>query len=269
LLKRQGADVLENPNFVYSVLRSHQDFQTLATFTLMSGLRDIQKKKANRAGTSSPLLASPSPPTSSLFSYLPLISCPHEKTWLPYADSIAVEAKKDAPKGLQRTNSEMEMIAEKAALLSTHDQEEDIPRLTSDQPSPMDEIRDPGLSIITPGENNVDPLSLSTSTSTKMSEKARGKMRAVDPSTLDGEDGMGMVDVGDEELLGIAAAGVGPSGYVPTQEWVSSWQKGYVFSVSSFLLFFHALRVPSTITFGSHPTLHLIRITSNSTPPTP
>lgn len=163
----------------------------------------------------------------------------------------------------------MEMIAEKAALLSTHDQEEDIPRLTSDQPSPMDEIRDPGLSIITPGENNVDPLSLSTSTSTKMSEKARGKMRAVDPSTLDGEDGMGMVDVGDEELLGIAAAGVGPSGYVPTQEWVSSWQKGYVFSVSSFLLFFHALRVPSTITFGSHPTLHLIRITSNSTPPTP
>jgi len=131
----------------------------------------------------------------------------------------------------------MEMIAEKAALLSTHDQEEDIPRLTSDQPSPNDEIRDPGLSIITPGENNVDPLSNSnsTSTSTKMSEKARGKMRAIDPSTLEGEDGMGMVDVGDEELLGIAAAGVGPSGYVPNQEWVSSWQKGYVFFCSFFL----------------------------------
>jgi len=151
------------------------------------------------------------------------------------------------------------MIAEKAALLSTHDQEEDIPRLTSDQPSPMDEIRDPGLSIITPGENNVDPLSLSnsTSTSTKMSEKARGKMRAVDPSTLDGEDGMGMVDVGDEELLGIAAAGVGPSGYVPTQEWVSSWQKGYVFSVSSFLLFplfFLLYSLPSTSPLSSSPT---------------
>jgi hypothetical protein len=138
------------------------------------------------------------------------------------ANYIAVEAKKDAPKGLQRTNSEMEMIAEKAALLSHHDQEEDIPRLTSDQLSPMEE-RDPGLSIITPGENNVDPLS--NSTSTKMSEKARGKMRAVDPSTLESEE----IDVGDEELLGIASAGVGPSGYVPTQEWVSSWQKGYVF----------------------------------------
>lgn len=51
LLQSLGADMVENPNFVYSVLRSHQDFQTLATFTLMSGLRDIQKKKANRAGT--------------------------------------------------------------------------------------------------------------------------------------------------------------------------------------------------------------------------
>jgi len=54
-----------------------------------------------------------------------------------------------------------------------------------------------------------------------MSEKARGKMRAIDTSTEEE-----VIDIGDEELLGIAAAGVGPSGYVPTQEWVSSWQKG-------------------------------------------
>ena len=51
-VKRTELTCLENPNFVYSVLRSHQDFQTLATFTLMSGLRDIQKKKATRAGES-------------------------------------------------------------------------------------------------------------------------------------------------------------------------------------------------------------------------
>jgi hypothetical protein len=57
-------------------LRSHQDFQTLATFTLMSGLRDIQKKKANRAGTSSLLPTSPSLPTSYLLPlfHLPLLS---------------------------------------------------------------------------------------------------------------------------------------------------------------------------------------------------
>jgi len=224
-LKREEVDLLENPNFVYSVLRSHQDFQTLATFTLMSGLRDIQKKKANRAGTSYSLLPLPLLFTSSPHYFLLTTSPPASLTRrsrLARANHIAVEAKKDAPKGLQRTNSEMEMIAEKAALLSTHDQEDEIPRLTSDQPSPIDEIRDPALSMITPGENNVDPLTNPVAGG-GMSEKARGKMRAVDTSTEEE-----VIDIGDEELLGIAAAGVGPSGYVPTQEWVSSWQKGYV-----------------------------------------
>jgi hypothetical protein len=143
----------------------------------------------------------------------------------------------------------MEMIAEKAALLSHHDQEEDIPRLTSDQLSPMEE-RDPGLSIITPGENNVDPLS--NSTSTKMSEKARGKMRAVDPTSQETEE----IDVGDEELLGIASAGVGPSGYVPTQEWVSSWQKGYVFLLSLTRSLYYHIWIVSHST-PPHPHSHL------------
>jgi hypothetical protein len=39
----------ENPNLVYAILRAHQDFQTLATFSLVSGLRDIQRRKALRA----------------------------------------------------------------------------------------------------------------------------------------------------------------------------------------------------------------------------
>ena len=40
---------LANPNLVYAILRSHQDFQALATFTLMSGLREIQRRKVLRA----------------------------------------------------------------------------------------------------------------------------------------------------------------------------------------------------------------------------
>lgn len=131
------------------------------------------------------------------------------------------------------------MIAEKAALLSTNPDDEEIPRLTSDQGqvSPLEERdRDSALSTITPGESHSDPL-MSTN---GMSEKARGKMRAVE---ADGEDDGGVVDIGDEELLGIAAAGVGPSGYVPTQEWVSSWQKGYVCSPISLCLFHSHIRI--------------------------
>jgi dynactin complex subunit len=39
----------ENPHLVYAILRAHQDFQSLATFTLVSGLREIQRRKALRS----------------------------------------------------------------------------------------------------------------------------------------------------------------------------------------------------------------------------
>ncbi|KAI5899994.1 uncharacterized protein SCHCODRAFT_02025788 [Schizophyllum commune H4-8] len=49
----------------------------------------------------------------------------------------------------------------------------------------------------------------------RRSEKARGKMKERSP-----EDEM------DESLERIAAAGVGRNGFVPTQDWVASWQTG-------------------------------------------
>ncbi len=57
---------------------------------------------------------------------------------------------------------------------------------------------------------------------TPKSEKAKGKMRerSDSVSTL----GMGLNLEG--ELQRLALGGIGPGGYVPTQEWVSSWQKG-------------------------------------------
>lgn len=123
------------------------------------------------------------------------------------------------------------MIAEKAALLGRDDDaaatDDRSPRLTSDNPispSVSTDERASALSITSPGEGNtVDPLASSVN---GMSEKARGKMRAVDPAApANGDDGE-MVDIPDEELMQVAAAGVGPNNYVPTQEWVSSWQKG-------------------------------------------
>lgn len=50
-----------------------------------------------------------------------------------------------------------------------------------------------------------------------MSDKAKGKRR-MSSGTMGGE--------GNEELHQIALQGIGPNGYVPTAEWVSSWQKG-------------------------------------------
>lgn len=165
----------ENPNLVYAILRSHADFQALATFTLLSGLRDIKQKKAMR-----------------------------EK---------AAEERERAtppPRGLVRTDSELAMLAEKATLLGREigdeEDEEDTPPRTSKDGKAATDVPTTPTSPVAEGRP-------------PMSEKARGKMRATESSTsLPVEDD-------DEELMKVAQAGIGPNGYVPTQEWVSSWQK--------------------------------------------
>ncbi|WWD17544.1 hypothetical protein CI109_101985 [Kwoniella shandongensis] len=197
-----------NPNLVYAILRSHQDFQTLATFTLVSGLRDIQRRKALRAA--------------------------------------AIEKNAGSSPGLHRTNSELEMLAEKAALLGQVDHDVDAEDDSSSRPasrrplSPSTEEApesDP-QPFTTPGDLNVssDPLAESTqsalppppmSVNTQpLSEKARGKMRATESTTSLSSPTTEGPEIPDEELMKVAQAGVGPNGYIPTQEWVSSWQKG-------------------------------------------
>jgi hypothetical protein len=175
----------ENPNLVYAILQSHQDFQKLATFTLLSGLRDIQKRNALRAA----------------------------------AEERAAAA---TPKGLVRTNSELAMLAEKAALLGRDfDEEEDGADITSAgagaHASSAATSSTPPPADATPQSPTSPVTSPTTSDRPPMSEKARGKMRAVEGETDD--------EVSEEDLMKVAAAGVGPNGYVPTQEWVTSWQK--------------------------------------------
>ncbi|RXK36807.1 hypothetical protein M231_05891 [Tremella mesenterica] len=182
----------ENPNLIYAILRSHQDFQTLATFTLVSGLRDIQRRKALRASGES--------------------------------QNIPMSILITKPPGIHRTNSELEMLAEKAALLGREVEDENdisisIPEsrresevLNSGPESRRESVSSRRIIISTTEPEEVSNIG-------GMSEKARGKMRAV-------ESDKGEEELADEELLKVAMAGVGPNGYVPTQEWVASWQKG-------------------------------------------
>ncbi|WVR07282.1 hypothetical protein IAU60_004323 [Kwoniella sp. DSM 27419] len=193
----------ENPHLVYAILRSHRDFQTLATFTLVSGLRDIQRRKALRAA--------------------------------------AAERNMSTKPGLQRTNSELDMLAEKAALLGRDPEErdgeaDDATSLRSNR-LPLSPSTEETPQIVTPGAEaaTADPLGERppppVARNQPLSEKARGKMRAVDSSTdlsspTDDSDAPPGSEIPDEELMRVAQAGVGPNGYIPTQEWVSSWQKG-------------------------------------------
>ncbi|WRT66068.1 uncharacterized protein IL334_003020 [Kwoniella shivajii] len=201
----------ENPNLVYAILRSHQDFQTLATFTLVSGLRDIQRRKALR--------------------------------------SAAAEKNANVKPGLRRTPSELDMLAEKAALLGRDPEAEDhelsspasqrrVLSPTEENPPSAQPLTTPGVTVVSdplaaniPNQmaaSDLPPPPPSAPTSQNISEKARGKMRAVDPeiTSPNGVKNDDLPEIPDEELMRVAQAGVGPNGYIPTQEWVSSWQKG-------------------------------------------
>ncbi|ORY21894.1 high-temperature-induced dauer-formation protein-domain-containing protein [Naematelia encephala] len=187
----------ENPNLVYAILRSHQDFQTLATFTLVSGLREIQRRKAVRA-----------------------------------QETVK---KEDAP-GIKRTESELEMLAEKAALLGRATDDYELPSSPTQERKQSTDVPTATQPLTSPGDlqNGADPLS-HTSTNAEqpepdhkpqpLSEKARGKMRATE-SVTSLSSPTSEAEVPDDELMKVAYAGVGPNGYIPTQEWVSSWQKG-------------------------------------------
>ncbi|KIR77362.1 hypothetical protein I305_01333 [Cryptococcus gattii E566] len=212
-----------NPNLVYAILRSHNDFQTLATFTLMSGLRDIKRRKFLRAaGITNP-------------SHTNLITRPGNGN-----------GGNGNGNGI---TSDAEMIAEKAALLGVDPEEEDSVHLADVQGQGQGHASTPGegevpsLSTYPPAVTTPTPTTATADYSSNppppsrsMSEKARGKMRATESTTSlttintnqEGGGGGGGEEEDDEEeeLMKIAAAGVGPNGYVPTQEWVSSWQKG-------------------------------------------
>ncbi|KAJ6547333.1 high-temperature-induced dauer-formation protein-domain-containing protein [Mycena capillaripes] len=122
------------------------------------------------------------------------------------------QARKADPKGKapRAPDDDPQPHEEKAKLLrdesETANDSTEIPELSPRQ------SQDPEISMILP----TSPTSETMLGSTSASEKARGKMRARRSQSLDRNGSLDRV----------AAAGVGRNGFVPTQEWVTSWQQG-------------------------------------------
>ena len=121
-----------------------------------------------------------------------------------------------------RASQDSNAPAEKASLLSEDSRRDTMDGLSSHSPGRSNSITSP---LFTPGEAEEDPMATAETNASKQtanpkSEKAKGKMRerSASQSTLAAEN----------ELHRLAMSGIGPNGYVPTQEWVSSWQKGRV-----------------------------------------
>ncbi|KAG6849590.1 hypothetical protein H0H93_007175 [Arthromyces matolae] len=116
--------------------------------------------------------------------------------------------------------------AEKARLLETENGSA-LPEIELSQESTadMEEQGKDGGSVVT--QSFMSPgFETSSGFTPALSEKARGKMKERRSSSLD-------ADVGIDR---VAAASVGRNGFVPTQEWVTSWQQGLPLDIVMLLI---------------------------------
>jgi hypothetical protein len=178
----------ENPNLIYCILRTHKRFEDLGTFTLGKGLREIQRIKL--AKEEAERLRTGKEKGKAMDNGSGTLSA-HESL-----ASLAL--------------SEDSQTQEKG--ISTRDSSEAGLRRSQSEDNSGQPLNTPTMPIAA-GQ----PGSVTEGRAIVMSEKARGKMREDTTSPP--------IDL-DPELQRVAAAGVGRNGFVPTQEWVASWQQG-------------------------------------------
>jgi len=169
ILYHQLAD---NPNIVYTILRSHKTFEDLGTFTLARGLKEIQR----------------------------------------------IQQAKEEQRDVKSPDSQGGQRDEKAVLLGRERESE-----SEERPDSVRNSEDHGAGgtpsdAAATSEEPTEPDQGAGGTPKKVSEKARGKMRARSSESVDTTASL--------ERLTAAGVAVGRNGFVPTQDWVSSWQQG-------------------------------------------
>ena len=145
------------------------------------------------------------------------------------------QARKGDTKGKSRALGDLETSieepsAEKARLLESEaSSRRESSELNSDPPLSSRGSPQRGLSLDDEAPRPlVSPTVLSMPEDTP-SEKARGKMRERSSMSVEMT----------RSLERIALSGIGRNKFVPTQEWVTSWQQGYVPQVEAVIFPFH------------------------------
>ncbi|KAG8821176.1 hypothetical protein FRC19_008197 [Serendipita sp. 401] len=186
----------ENPHFLYSLLRSHAIFQDLAIFTLARGLRDIkQREEETRSSEHGPNPQAKQSTRNSDASP----EAPHEEK----ARLLAAEGRVSPPL-VDRQSIARELESSSPLANTLLNQSIESIRIASPPPTGSSNWSEQRQFASSSGDHGQ-----------ALSEKARGKLRERDDS----------LDMSDPALRAAAVA-VGKNGFIPTQEWVSSWQRG-------------------------------------------
>jgi hypothetical protein len=179
----------DNPNLIYALLRTHRTFEDLGTFTLARGLRDVRRIQRAK----------------------------EEQSQDTKGKSRADGEEYD------QAHEEKQRMLERENVLGISSNEPSADNLTEVRVIPRDE-QEPAGQPEEETPSSPSPMSPITTTTEQaafsafpgaagVSEKARGKMRERRSVSLDT----------DNSLDRTTATAVGWNGFVPTQEWASTF----------------------------------------------
>lgn len=186
-----------NANLIYALVRAHARIERLATFSLARGIADIRRTRG---------LAGAPPSNDGAAAG----RTRRENDRAPSGEENSDRKEAIEPPASELSPSQDEKARHEAAEL------EAISKLS------VQEQR---------SESPSDPAAAQNGHASAPSEKARGKMRETGsaPHSIDGGETVSLADTEPDlspEELAAAAAAVGKNGFVASQEWVTSWQKG-------------------------------------------
>jgi hypothetical protein len=174
----------DNPNLIYALLRTHRTFEDLGTFTLARGLRDVRRIQRTTE-----------------------------------EQSQDAKGKSRAPEGeYDQAHEEKQRMLQRENALGISSNQQSVDSLTEIRVIPRDPHQDAAGQAETPSSQVLTSPSIeqvvSSAFPTAVSEKARGKMRERRSASSETED---------SGLDRVTASAVGWNGFVPTQEWASTF----------------------------------------------
>lgn len=203
---------------IYAILRAHERFNTLSTFTLASGLAEIALVKAKKEEYLRRTQTNSTPPGAS-----PSIGDRKLSLERQNSSSIVVRSSEET----DTNNAEKDRLRDREVLMNNA---ANVPNTPS-----RDETLNSDKSAMQSGDDLETPVVATPTFQSPpvLSEKARGKlpMRSLSALSMD-PPGVSMGVSADSAILGYhydnnaGNGGLGLNPFIATEEWVQSWTGG-------------------------------------------
>ncbi|KNZ49918.1 hypothetical protein VP01_469g7 [Puccinia sorghi] len=195
----------DNPHLIYAMIKVHQRFESLATFTLKEGLKEIERAKQRRQSTPKKLM----------------------QGGMGRCESVGDGSPGDVRRGSGRTGSIDEGGEGKIFDADEHDA--DLPKSSTDKGKgkwrdPLGDASKPGLALPSTSASSSSDLFQVVGSHNSSSSFDHASAPASDSWTDINQPPRPTLDSNPSSLGRILPQSVGRNGFIPSESWVASWR---------------------------------------------